>query len=954
MTRSFFYSQAIIFLFFAYSVCANVKNHTIYLDDSSQIANDTLACFSEPVMLKKITCRSSNGISASEILYLLGVEENQIITPEKFCIGLERLKKKNIFSLLHLKIEHFPDGISLDFFAEGFWIVKSIKVTGVSLGRQSIIHLYQLRIGERFSKERHQKSLDDIVKDLGKKGYLDASVHASFNYNALAKTVDVNLCVVKGSLYFIDTVHLKIVSDHNSQEKKSIYDFLYKKSSKSLLYKPYSQKLIFQKIEQLQKTLINQGFVYAKINSTISHNFTNKTIAIDLIATFEGSQKVNFLGNVFFPSAFLMENIMQCTHTIGIVPPTILAEEMIDLYRSKGFFNIKIDTTQDIQNYHFIINEGVRTRINSCVIKGSKFVTPDYLSNRFFKHLLYSYADEKKIKQAIKACFMWYKSQGFWDMQILKKEYISTKKNHTIALSIVIEEGPQRRIKNIVVEGFPEFKKNLLIETSDGILQDKPLSELILSNQKMLLEKECKKNGYNKPSVSYELVEKDGFYDVIWHVKCGRKMQFGKIILKGNSSVDHKKFLKLVVYKEGDVWTKERIHEIYDKFRYLGVYKSVGVQQSIIQEPHQLCDVIINLEEDDPFEVKLRFGFQQISKNFAFKKGSSYKVGGGFIWKNPFDRLDLLIVDSTITRFERRTYASYKQPLFFSIPIETVLKGYSNAYQNPVTMGSRKILYEALQDGLLVGLTSKQEHVQIGITTGFEWMKIKNISVGLSRVLRFEPQLIDERVPYWFSEPTLFINYVDHDVNPKNGFFLFASLKTMIPFNLRATGLLKLMIENGYYFSWRSLTTALRIRFGNIFMQNFETIMPPERFYLGGANSLRGYQPDKCPPLGTYVDEDGNTQWVSQGGKSMINANMEIRFPLPLQNLQGALLQDFGVLAPNIYEVFKTFKPLAATGFGIRYITPLGPLRFDIGWKWHKQYEQDVSYAWFLTFGYAW
>lgn len=954
MIRSFFYSQIIIYFFIVFSIHADIQKHTLYLDDNAQVASDSIVCFPQPVIVKKIICNSSNGVSSSEILYVLGIKENEIISAEKFCVGLERLKKKNIFSLLHVEIENKSEGVFLSLKVEAFWIVRSIKVMGVSLGKQSIIHLYQLRIGERFSKERHQNSINEIIKDFNKKGYFDASVQASFDYDTFRKTVQVSLFINKGRLYFIDKVNLKLVSDHESQIKTNIYNFLHKKSEKYLLYKPYSQKIVLQKIDQLQKILTNQGFIYAKINSTISHNSFDKTVIVDLTVTFEGFQKVNFLGNSFFPASFLMENIMQCAHAIGIVPPVILAEEMVDLYRSKGFFNIKIDTAQDNENYHFIINEGVRTRINAILIKGSKFVKADYLINRFFKHLLHANTDEKKIKNAMKACFMWYKSQGFWDVQVLKKEYISTKKKNDIIFSLVIEEGPQRLVKNIVVEGFSEFKKNLSPCFLDNSLINQPLSEVMLSDQKMLLEKECKKNGYNKPLVKYELIEKDGFYDVIWHVKCGRKMQFGKIILKGNSSVDYNKILNLVVYREGDAWTKERIHEIYDKFRHLGVYKSVGVQQSIIQQPNQLCDVIISLEEDDPFEVKLRLGFQQISKNFAFKKGSSYKVGGGFVWKNPFNRLDVLIVDSTITRFESRTYASYKQPLFFSIPLETVLKGYSNAYQNPVTMGSRKILYEALQDGLLVGLTSKQEHVQVGITTGFEWMKIKNISVGLSRALRFEPQLIDERVPYWFSEPTLFINYVDHDVNPKNGLFLFASLKTMIPFDLRATGLLKLMIENGYYISWHSITTALRIRFGNIFMQNFETIMPPERFYLGGGNSLRGYQPDKCPPLGTYIDEDGNTQWVSQGGKSMVNANMEIRFPLPIPNLQGALLQDFGILAPNVYDIFHTFKPLAATGFGIRYITPLGPLRFDIGWKWHKQYEQDVSYAWFLTFGYAW
>ncbi len=116
---------------------------------------------------------------------------------------------------------------------------------------------------------------------------------------------------------------------------------------------------------------------------------------------------------------------------------------------------------------------------------------------------------------------------------------------------------------------------------------------------------------------------------------------------------------------------------------------------------------------------------------------------------------------------------------------------------------------------------------------------------------------------------------------------------------------------------------------------------------------MRGYQVDKCPPLGTYVDDQSEVRWIQQGGKTMLNFNTELRFPLFYKPVQGVVFQDFGILVERPQDLLVIpDKPLAATGFGLRYETPIGPLRFDIGWKWYRDHPDDPMYAWFLTFNH--
>ena len=92
---------------------------------------------------------------------------------------------------------------------------------------------------------------------------------------------------------------------------------------------------------------------------------------------------------------------------------------------------------------------------------------------------------------------------------------------------------------------------------------------------------------------------------------------------------------------------------------------------------------------------------------------------------------------------------------------------------------------------------------------------------------------------------------------------------------------------------------------------------------------------------------------VPIGGKSLVNMNLELRFPLYGTILGGVIFTDIGGLAQDRLAAIKPHNLLGASGFGLRCNTPVGPLRFDIGWKWRTSFEHERSFAWFLTLGNA-
>ena len=162
----------------------------------------------------------------------------------------------------------------------------------------------------------------------------------------------------------------------------------------------------------------------------------------------------------------------------------------------------------------------------------------------------------------------------------------------------------------------------------------------------------------------------------------------------------------------------------------------------------------------------------------------------------------------------------------------------------------------------------------------------------------------------------------DDSVNPVRGSFLSASLEWAYPLFRVESDFLKLFAKYQAYtslFSALSVSATARLGLG-------QGRMPiHERFFAGGSNSFRGTDFDEMGPLDP---ESGRPV----GGKVLLLFNVEVSFPVigALRDLSWAFFLDLG----NVFAKRKDFNLAelkAAVGFGVRYRTPLGPIRLDVG-----------------------
>jgi len=123
-------------------------------------------------------------------------------------------------------------------------------------------------------------------------------------------------------------------------------------------------------------------------------------------------------------------------------------------------------------------------------------------------------------------------------------------------------------------------------------------------------------------------------------------------------------------------------------------------------------------------------------------------------------------------------------------------------------------------------------------------------------------------------------------------------------------------------------------------------VPPAERFYGGGATTVRGFDQNTMGPVVRVLDRrqrspsdtlrSDTLRVAPVGGNQILLANAELRFPLPILagRLRGALFVDAGQVAQrDTNETFPLRDFRVTPGVGIRVVTPIGPVRLDVAYN---------------------
>jgi outer membrane protein assembly complex protein YaeT len=627
---------------------------------------------------------------------------------------------------------------------------------------------------------------------------------------------------------------------------------------------------------------------------------------------------------------------------------------LLDYFQSQGYFDAEVEfKPQRVQNdkasIDYLVNPGKRHKLVSIGIQGNKYFRTEAIRERMFlmrasllqfRRGRYSGALLRRDEESIASL---YQSNGFRDVAVthtIADNYKSKPGN--LAVFIHIEEGPQYFIHSLDVQGAAKLDKAQLVSQLSSV-EGQPFSEYNVAVDRDTILQQYAARGF--PNATFEWSSKPASEahqtELTYVIHEGQQEFVREVLISGlertrRSLVDSKMLLKA-----GDPLSPTAERDTQRKLYELGVFARVD---TAIQNPDGDTSekyVLYDMEEARKYSIAWGFGAE-----FARIGGCSTCLEApqgqnGFAPDATLDasRLNLwglgqsLSFRGRVSTLEQRALINYTAPrvdgndkLTLSF---TVL--YDNSKDVRTFTAQREESSVQLSERLSKSLTFLYRYTYRHVTVDESTLKISPYLIPLFS----QPDRVGE-VSWSFVEDRR-DDPIDTRKGIYNTFDLAAAPRALgseITFG-------RFLGRNATYHPiGKKYVLARATSFGIVHpLHNVTdplTAIPlPEHFFSGGATSERGFPDLQAGPRDT-------TTGFPLGGTVLLMNQTELRFPLLGENIGGVLFHDMG----NVYSSpssisFRTdqhglsdFDYMNhAVGFGIRYRTPIGPVRLDLSYS---------------------
>ena len=506
-----------------------------------------------------------------------------------------------------------------------------------------------------------------------------------------------------------------------------------------------------------------------------------------------------------------------------------------------------------------------------------------------------------------------YQREGFLDAGVSLLPPSVNDKRKTLVLQIKIDEGEPFTNDTIIVLFYkPDTKLNSDSLSSEiiksiGLKRGYRFRDEGLEDCEEIIRNIFRNKGYAYCKVDHEikLNMRQRSVGVTFKVALGPECHFGETSVIGNNYIAEKHILKELRYKQGETYNKALLVKTRKDLNNLDVFQMVSVlPQKNDSLPDRAIPITIFVSEVPRTKTRIGLGYGTEDKFRAFL---NFQARGIF---HGIRRLDLNLKHSALEPYHASL--QWIQPRLFG--------NRSDISVNPFFKRNTEPGYDIRMYGVNVPLSYRFNGFA---NSSFMFYK-QNVKLNVGDVSSELSNRESDKYLYSKSGFTISGNYNNSSprFSPRNGINLAAAYKLNGYLFGGDFNYSRVVVDFRTYLDLGKPALALRAKAGGINSSDAEGYIPVEdRFYTGGSSSVRGWNRAELGPK----RDDG----TPSGGKSILEGNIELRYPI-LKNFSLVAFVDAGNVWKGPFNY--SFNELAyATGGGIRFDTPIGPIRFDVG-----------------------
>lgn len=614
-------------------------------------------------------------------------------------------------------------------------------------------------------------------------------------------------------------------------------------------------------------------------------------------------------------------------------------------YEEKGFYLAKVsyeikNTKSGEVELRYKIDDFDKVQIKKITFLNNKAFGDEQLKNilaetkegGFFSFFSGSGSfKESAFKVDLQRLTLWYLDNGFVKFKHDTPIVTVSDDKKWLFITIRVEEGDPYKIGEIDFSGDLLFSRG---ELHQDILhsKDQVFSYTKRNADIQKLTERYQDLGYAFANVIPKMDIKDDTktVNIDYAFEKGSLAYFGEINIVGNAKTHDKVIRRELKIHEGELFNGTRLRQSKENVERLGFFQpgEVIFNQSTPKGKNDIVDIEIQLKERPTGTVTLGAGYGSVQGLFFTTTVSETN----FLGKG-----QNLSLATNITKDSRNKSVSlgFTDPYAFDTRWSAGFDGYYTTFFIPSRYLTRRLGFNVRLGYPIFEFTNAF------ITYKREKMRIQDIEI-INRDAQDDAEIRADEGALQSVILSMVRDKRNNRFETTSGNFQSASVESA-GFN-GDKRFLKWVLNNRIYFKVvGDLVFRNSTEYGQATGRDGRVVPPSERFYLGGPNNLRGYEFFSVGPQRAKVNQFGETVNIPLGGTYQMMSLFELEHPLIRDaGLKFVTFFDIG----NVFTDLPTFRELQLKknwGFGIRWFSPIGPLRFEWGFPINPKAGENGS-----------